>query len=104
MHRPTLGIIAFILILSAVALLFSNWNDADLWRSACTRVGLLMAAIWLAYPHLKGIHPKVMALMLIAAAALMIFVMKSPRSIAMLGGIAILLAYLRTKSRRRPTR
>ena len=104
MHRPTLGIIAFILIISAVALLFSASEEADVWRSACTRVGLLMSAIWLAYPHLKGIHPKVMTVMLIAAAALMIFVMKSPRSIAMLAAIALLFAYLRTKSRQRPAK
>ncbi len=104
MHRPTLGIIALILLITAVALLLSDSEDADLWRSACTRVGLLMAAIWLAYPHFKGIHPTVMALILIAAAALMFVVYRKPKDIALLGAIAIFFFFLRSKLRRRPTR
>jgi len=57
MHRPTVGIIALVLIVGAVVL--GIWKplgeDNPIWLSACVRVGTVMGALWLALPQLERI-------------------------------------------------
>ena len=60
-HRPTVGIIALVLIVGAVARAVSlgMWDPSslsrDMWLSAFVRVGLVMGALWLALPLLERI-------------------------------------------------
>ena len=53
MHRPTLGIIALVLIVAAIALRLwpQSWGAYEALLGACTRVGLVMGALWLAQPQ-----------------------------------------------------
>ena len=54
MHRPTVGIIAVVLLASAAALWVwpLDWDGYDALLGACVRIGAVMAAIWLAHPQL----------------------------------------------------
>jgi len=57
MHRPTVGIIAVVLLVGAAILWI--WKPMgehnDVWLSGCLRVGPVMAALWLALPQLDRI-------------------------------------------------
>ena len=60
-HRPTVGAIALVLIVGAVARAVVLWMgepsalSSDMWLSAFVRVGLVMGALWLALPLLERI-------------------------------------------------
>jgi hypothetical protein len=98
MHRPTVGIIALVLLIGAVGLLFTSVEEAEVWRSACLRVGLLMAAVWLAHPHLKRLHPKLILFGVLLGVIVLVVALKHPVQIALLMAILLLLGYLRTKT------
>ena len=55
MHRPTVGIIALSLLLLSLGLYWQGVQAGDyaVWMSAFLRVGLVMAALWLAHPQLS---------------------------------------------------
>ena len=63
MHRPTVGAIALVLLAGWLALLFGEESLRETFdldqsltiglQAACIRVGLVMAAIWLAHPQLN---------------------------------------------------
>jgi len=104
MYRPAVGIIAVVLLASAVAVpLFVE--DAEAWQAASVRVGLLMGAVWLAHPHLVKVHPRVLTAGFVGLAIVMIYAVKHPLAIAMLVVIALFFGYLKIRSQhpqRRP--
>jgi hypothetical protein len=64
MHRPTVGLIALVLLVGAVTCYFFNWGSAAI-ESAFWRVGLVLALLWLALPDLIRVRSKsVLALLL----------------------------------------
>ena len=94
-HRPTVGVIAALLIVGAIVLwiwapLGSN-NEVSL--SACVRVGLVMAALWLALPQLERIPNWLMKAALFVALLLVSF--KQPRVLVLAGGIYLVVVLLR---------
>jgi hypothetical protein len=60
-HRPTVGVIALVMIVGAVSRALVLWIGEpsalsnDMWLSAFVRVGLVMAALWAALPLLERI-------------------------------------------------
>ncbi|HTM55509.1 MAG TPA: hypothetical protein VL175_15885 [Pirellulales bacterium] len=50
MHRPTIGVIAIVLL--AAGLLLRDPSQATL-SAACLRVGMVMGLLWLAHPQLE---------------------------------------------------
>ena len=52
MHRPTVGIIALLLLAAAGAVHFFS-PDRQALLAACLRVGMVMAVLWLALPDAK---------------------------------------------------
>jgi hypothetical protein len=101
MHRPTVGLIALLLLaLSGVVPLFSSESA---WHPACLRVGLLMGAFWLAMPALQGVRPIWVSLGLAVAIVGLIVATKHPFQTALLAMIVLLLGYLSISQRRRPT-
>jgi hypothetical protein len=100
MHRPTLGIVALLLLLAGVVgLLISNSEGPEAWPWGCLRVSLLLSAVWLAHPHLKGLHPRLVGLALLAGFAVLVFAARHPFQIALLAAVALLLGYLSIRSR-----
>ncbi|MBI1904401.1 MAG: hypothetical protein HYS13_25170 [Planctomycetia bacterium] len=98
MHRPTLGIIALVLLLSGVGLLFAPAEGASVWSDALLRVGILMGVLWLAHPDLKGFPGWLLlagGLLFLAAA---FFVVRKPSAVALLAAVVILLVKLRAIS------
>jgi hypothetical protein len=55
MHRPTVGLIAVVLLGTALALaLFpSESHSQQALLGACLKIGSVMAALWLAHPQLQ---------------------------------------------------
>jgi hypothetical protein len=105
MHRPTVGIIALVLLLLAVFSLVLGEDDTTVaWRTGCQRVGLLMGAFWLAMPHLKGVRPFWVVLGLLASIVVLVLALKHPLSLALLAVIALGLGYLSIASRPRRSR
>jgi hypothetical protein len=71
MHRPTVGLIALVLLTGAAACYLLGWGSTAI-ESAFWRVGLVMALIWLALPDLLGVRNKLLlgaflAIVLVAA-------------------------------------
>ena len=105
MHRPAVGFIALVLLLTAVVLFFVGAPETEAWKSGCQRVGLIMGAWWLAMPHLKGARPLwVMLALIVGLVAAMLAVRHHPLSIAMLTVIVLVLGYLSIASRSRRSR
>ncbi|HWB12594.1 MAG TPA: hypothetical protein VG826_25435 [Pirellulales bacterium] len=59
MHRPTVGLIALVLLAGAACCYFFGWGSTAL-ESAFWRVGLVMALLWLALPELMGVRNKLL--------------------------------------------
>jgi hypothetical protein len=55
MHRPTVGILALVLLISGGVFLSKSANDSS-WQNAaagCLRVGAILAVLWLALPEVS---------------------------------------------------
>lgn len=90
MHRPTIGILAVLLFVAAVALWPFSANSSSMYAmfSACIRVGILMSVAWLAQPHLKGFPWWLVAIVGFVLAAILMF--KQPRSTLVLLAVVII--------------
>lgn len=53
MHRPTVGILALLLLATGAATEWLVPLDDDLIPGACLRVGIVLAALWLALPNMN---------------------------------------------------
>lgn len=96
MHRPTVGILALLLLALAIALLFlpPGYEDAvTTWQSPLVRVGMLLAVVWLAHPQLKN-FPYWVLLVGGGICILLITAMK-PRVLVLVILVGILLLKLR---------
>jgi hypothetical protein len=69
MHRPTVGILALVLLTAGAASHYWGFGGEAL-AGACLRVGLVLAMLWLALPQARQVKSK-LALGLIIAVLLM---------------------------------
>jgi hypothetical protein len=92
MHRPTLGILALLLFFGGLAFTFLPiaGEGQQAWGAACLRVGILMGAIWLALPHMRGL-PRWLLLALGAGLIGILLLARQPR-VLLIGAIALVLA------------
>lgn len=57
MHRPTVAVVAVVLLAGAAAGYFFDFGGQGI-ASACWRVGMVMAMFWLALPELNRVRNK----------------------------------------------
>jgi hypothetical protein len=71
MHRPTIGAIAVVLLGAAAVLNFlpESWGSFPGLLAACLRVGILMAALWLAHPQLHRLPVWLLGSIVVSAMA-----------------------------------
>ena len=95
MHRPTVGIIALVFLGSALALWGwpPDWDDNRFLLAASVRIGLVMAALWLAHPQLVKLPAWLPNIILVAA----IVVALRPRLIVIAVPLLLLLLWLRPR-------
>jgi len=101
MHRPTVGIIALVLLLLAAVAPVIGGEQVDAWQWACLKIGILMAALWLALPGLKGVRPIWIILCLALGVVVLVIVPRHPFQFAILAVVVLILGYLSTTSRAR---
>ena len=97
MHRPTLGLIAIVLLAASAALALwpTSWDGGPALQAACLRVGIVMAALWAALPQLHRIPNWFLTL----GAAMAIVVAIQPRRLVIL--LPLLLAIWLLRPRRK---
>ncbi len=90
MRRHLIGIISLML---GVGALVSKHYDAPQFTSPCSRVGVLMAVLWLAYKELQRLPERVWRPLLVAALVLAV----KPRLILWAIPLIIVLAILKPR-------
>ena len=93
MHRPTIALIAVVLL--AVGLALRNQPD-DTFGAASLRVGMVMAILWFAQPQLKNL-PK---WLVIAGAVGLFIAMRFPKLLLFALPVAAVLWLLRPRGKR----
>jgi hypothetical protein len=99
MHRPTVGILAIVLLAAGAVMYFGGYDEgpAEQIQGAFLRVGVLLATLWLAHPELKRMRPW-MAIVVVGALVAIVFVRRLLVPVLI---IALLVAVLRPRSSRR---
>jgi len=96
MHRPTVGIIALVLLAAAaVGLAFSPQDDPGGIWAACLRVGLVVGALWLALPQLRRWPSWLGKAILLGALLLVAF---KPKALVLAVGVYVVLIALRPRT------
>jgi len=95
MHRPTIGIIALVLLASALLLWLRplDWGGQQALLAACVRVGVVMSALWLAHPQVSRLPAWFLPTLLVAA----IVVAIRPKLIVLAVPLIIALCILRPR-------
>lgn len=89
MHRPSVGILALILLTTGTLLwaFGSEAENSTAWVAACWRIGLALGALWLALPQLHRVPGWLIAAILFVA----LVVARQPR--VMLLAVAVAIAF-----------
>lgn len=97
MHRPTVGIIAILLLATWAALWIwpLTWSGNHALQGACLRVGIVMGAIWIAQPQLQRVPGWMVTLGTIMA----IFVALQPRRLVVFVPLLIVFYFLRPRKK-----
>lgn len=96
MRRHAVGIIALVLLTSAFALwLWQSDGDYDMLLGALVRVGMVMGALWLAWPDVQRLPAWTFA----AVPILLLVIAVKPKWFLFLLPILIALAVLRPRRR-----
>ncbi len=95
MHRPTIGLIAVVLL--AVGLLARGQLD-DTISGGCLRVGLVMGILWLAEPQMRNLSRG----MVIAVGTALFVVTRWPKSLVLFLPLAAAVWLLRRRAPRAP--
>lgn len=95
MHRPTVGVIAVVLLGTWAAIhgLGRASGDWHTLATACWRVGLVMAVLWLALPQTRRLQPWLVGTLLAGA----ILVAIRPKLIPLALVVLVLFAVLRPR-------
>ncbi len=97
MRRHAAGILAFLLLATAgygFARYGLNADDSGFFWSSCWRIGLVLGAVWLAFPQLMRLTEHVSPAVLAVVGTIAAVVVVRPRTIVVLGPILLLLAIL----------
>ena len=107
MHRPTIGVVAVLLLGTSAVLWLGGWGSETAGlMSAGFRMGLVMAVLWLAEPQLRGRKPWVLPAV-VAVSVMAVLFNKRPLLFFVVLGILLLAAIVRPKkpvARTRKTR
>lgn len=97
MRHHAAGIIALLLLLGSglLFLLHPEWDQTQAFASSALRIGLVLGAIWLAYPELVRL-PKWLIPLLIGVAVTIAF---RPRSALFLVPIVLVVLVLRPRKK-----
>ena len=97
MHRPTVGILAIVVLVLGAALSFvGSGDDAQAWGAGLLRVSLALGALWLALPELKRLPVWV----LVSVAVLLVVLARFPKQFFVAVIVAVAFAILRPRIRR----
>ncbi|HUY31801.1 MAG TPA: hypothetical protein VMV69_03405 [Pirellulales bacterium] len=101
MHRPTLGVIALVLLIAGGAGQIWASSDAGVQQVliAFWRVGFVLATLWLALPQTRRLPNK---LLLVAIVVIAVVLATRPKIVPILLGFLLLFALLRPRIRARP--
>jgi hypothetical protein len=92
MHRPTVGLIAIVLLAVGLA----TYHQAeDTLSAACLRVGVVMAILWFAEPQLKNV-PRWLA---VGGVVGLLVALRWPRLLVVALPLAVVLWILRPRER-----
>jgi hypothetical protein len=96
MHRPTVGVLAILLLLAGGVMYFGGYEEgnAGLFQAAFLRIGAILATLWVAHPELSRMRPW-MITVLVAALIGIVFVR---RLLVPLLLLAVLVEILRPRS------
>jgi hypothetical protein len=94
MHRPTVGLIAIVLLVAGLA---TRGASDETLSAALLRVGLVMAILWFAHPQIKNLPKWWVA---VGAAALFL-VTRFPKLLVVIIPIAAVLYFLGPRAPRR---
>ena len=97
MHRPTIAIVAIVLLALSLGLQLAGSSDPYI-KFACLRMGAVMAALWLAHPQLTAV-PR---WLLIGTMVLLLIVAWRPKALVFALPIALALWLLRPRKSRTP--
>ena len=97
MHRPTVGVLAIVLLLAGGVMYFAGYDEGNalLLQAACLRVGAVLATLWVAHPELSRMRPW-MVIVFVAALVGVVFVR---RLLVPLLIVAVLVAILRPRTK-----
>jgi di/tricarboxylate transporter len=113
LHRPTLGILAIVLLSLAAALTFFSPAEGQYaqYTSACMRVGVVLAVLWLALPDTKPLKNRLLIAGIVLAAVvfvvrprLLLVAIKHPLVVGLVGAALFLLKILRPRRSRTDAR
>ncbi len=96
LHRPTVGLVA-LLLLGTAGTLFLLRPEQQMWIGACLRIGLVMAALWLALPTLQR-FPWYFVLGAVLVVGLLVSLTR-PRALAVLAAALVVAGWLRRMPR-----
>lgn len=102
MRRHLLGIISLCLILAAIYGLFTHGvgdDQTSMMISMCLRIGMILGAIWLAFPQLIRMSASSSPWTMILIGAIMLAIVIRPKTIVVLGPILLLLGMLHLAGR-----
>ncbi len=94
-RRVTIGIIGWVLLIVGIFIFFYGPHD-DTWTmlcGACVRVGLIMLALWLAFPQVSRVPPWIYGCSLVA----LIVVAARPKWIVWVGPSLVALWLVRPR-------
>lgn len=107
-NRSLVGWLSLAFLAGFVMTLFTGTNDkADVWQGICSRVGVVLGALWLALPKdgTLGKWAEVSILKLVVIVALFIAVVRAPRKyLPILLAIGAAARFLRPPDKVRPPR
>jgi hypothetical protein len=97
MHRPTVGVLAILLLLAGGVMYFAGYDEGSalLLQAAFLRVGAVLAVLWVAHPELSRMRPW-MVILFVAALVGVVFVR---RLLVPLLIVALLIAVLRPRNK-----
>lgn len=106
-NRRLVGCLALAFLVGAVVSFFREGDSVNMWQSICTRVGVVLGALWLALPKdgTLGKWAEVsMTKLLVIVLALIVVVRAPQRYVPILLAVAAAGRYLRPPDKPRPPR
>ena len=95
MHRPTVGLIALVLLIGAAGCYLFGWANDALY-GAFWRVGVVLALLWLALPELLRVRSKLLFGVFLA---IMLVAVLRPRLLPLALVLCVVYAVLRPRHR-----